>query len=66
MAITEKKPSTKYTVGAQYICFNTDPDWDPTKFDAEVLKLPTVVDIKVADNSNSYESYASRNSSITG
>ena len=28
MAITEKKPSTKYTVGAQYICFNTDADWD--------------------------------------
>ena len=22
MAITEKKPSVKYTVGAQYICFN--------------------------------------------
>lgn len=59
MAITEKKPSTKYTVGAQYICFNTDADWDAASFDTDVLKLPTVVDIDVADNSDSYESYAS-------
>lgn len=59
MAITEKKPSTKYTVGAQYICFNTDPDWDGTDFESDVLKLPTVVDINVADNSDSYQSYAS-------
>lgn len=59
MAITEKKPSTKYTVGAQYICFNTDADWDSGDFETDVLKLPTVVDIDVADNSDSYESYAS-------
>lgn len=59
MAITEKKPSTKYTVGAQYICFNTNKDWAATDFDADVVKLPTVVDIDVADNSDSYESYAS-------
>ena len=59
MAITEKRPSTKYTVGAQYICFNTDKNWDASKFDADVVKLPTVVDIDVADNSDSYESYAS-------
>ena len=59
MAITEKKPSTKYTVGAQYICFNTDPDGAAGGYDSDVIKLPTVVDIDVADNSNSYESYAS-------
>ena len=59
MAITEKKPSTKYTVGAQYICFNESADWDAEAFESDVLKLPTVVDIDVADNSNSYESYAS-------
>lgn len=59
MAINEKKPSTKYTVGAQYICFNEDPDWKADEFETDVLKLPTVVDIDVADNSDSYESYAS-------
>lgn len=60
MAITEKKPSTKYTVGAQYICFNTgETDWDAASWDSDVLKLPTVVDIDVADNSDSYQSYAS-------
>ena len=60
MAITEKKPSTKYTVGAQYICFNTgETDWDAASWDTDVLKLPTVVDIDVADNSDSYQSYAS-------
>ena len=59
MAITEKKPSTKYTVGAQYICFNEDPDWDAAEYESDVLKLPTVVDIDIADNSDSYESYAS-------
>lgn len=59
MAITEKKPATKYTVGAQYICFNTDLDWDSSDFESDVTKLPTVVDINVADNSDSYQSYAS-------
>ena len=59
MAITEKKPSTKYTVGAQYICFNTDPDWDSSDFESDVLKLPTVTNIDVKDNSDSYQSYAS-------
>ena len=59
MAINEKKPSTKYTVGAQYICFNEDPDWKADEFEEDVIKLPTVVDINVADNSDSYQSYAS-------
>lgn len=59
MAITEKRPSTKYTVGAQYICFNEGPEWDPSEFETDVLKLPTVTNIDVKDNSNSYDSYAS-------
>ena len=59
MAITEKKPSTKYTVGAQYICFNEDPEWDASEFETDVIKLPTVVDVTAADNSDSYQSYAS-------
>lgn len=59
MAITEKRPSTKYTVGAQYICFNEDPEWDSSEFETDVIKLPTVVDVTVADKSDSYQSYAS-------
>lgn len=59
MAIKEKKPATKLTVGAQYICFNTDDDWEAASWDTDVIKLPTVVDINVADNSDSYQSYAS-------
>ena len=59
MAITEKRPSTKYTVGAQYICFNEDAAWDAEAFESDVLKLPTVTNIDVKDNSNSYDSYAS-------
>lgn len=59
MAITEKRPPTKYTVGAQYICFNEDPEWDASEFETDVIKLPTVVDVTAADNSDSYQSYAS-------
>lgn len=59
MATTEVRPSTKYTVGAQYICFNTNEKWAAGSFETAVTKLPTVVDIDVADNADSYESYAS-------
>ena len=59
MAITEKKPPMKHTVGAQYICFNTDDDWDSSDFDTTTYKLPTVVDISITDSADSYESYAS-------
>lgn len=58
MAITEKKPSTKYTVGAQYICFN-GASWTANGYETGVTKLPTVVKIEVSDNADSYESYAS-------
>jgi len=61
MAISEKKPSVKLTVGAQYICFNTmdeNNDWTDT-FETDVIKLPTVTQVQVTDNSDSYDSYAS-------
>ena len=58
MAITEKKPSTKLTVGAQFICFN-EPTFAAGSYEAEVVKLPTVTQITVTDNADSYESYAS-------
>jgi len=61
MAISEKKPSVKLTVGAQYICFNTmdaNNDWTDT-FEKDVIKLPTVTQVQVTDNSDSYDSYAS-------
>lgn len=58
MAITEKRPSTKYTVGAQYICFNAT-EWSSAGYEEDVTKLPTVVDVDIADNADSYESYAS-------
>ena len=52
MAITEKRPSVKLTVGAQYICFNTmteDGAWTET-FETDVVKLPTVTQVQVTDN----------------
>lgn len=61
MAITEKKPSVKLTVGAQYICLNTmdaNNDWTDA-FETEVIKLPTVTQVQITDNSDSYDSYAS-------
>lgn len=61
MAITQKKPPVKYTVGSQYICMNTmtvDGDWTDT-FAEDVLDLPTVVNVEVTDNADSFESYAS-------
>lgn len=61
MAITRKTPSRKITVGSQYICMNTmdaNNDWTST-FSSDVTKLPTVVNVEVTDNADSYESYAS-------
>ena len=61
MAISEKKPSVKLTVGAQYICFNTmdaNNDWTDT-FEKDVIKLPTVTQVQITDNADSYDSYAS-------
>ena len=61
MAITRKKPPVKLTVGSQYICMNsmtTDGDWTEN-FEDDVLELPTVVNVEVTDNADSFESYAS-------
>ena len=61
MAIAEKKPSVKLTVGAQYICFNTmdaNNDWTDA-FETDVIKLPTVTQVQITDNADSYDSYAS-------
>ena len=59
--ITEKSPPVKLTVGAQYICFNVPGDsgeWTST-FETEVIKLPTVTQVQITDNADSYDSYAS-------
>lgn len=61
MAITTKRPPRKETVGAQYICFNTmgeSGEWTET-FDAEVEKTATVKSVKVTENSESADVYAS-------
>ena len=60
MAITQKKPPVKLTVGAQYIVFNTmDGDEWTSNFEEDVIKFPTVVNVEAADNNDSYEDYAS-------
>ena len=59
--ITEKRPPVKLTVGAQYICFNTMDEnnaWT-NNFETEVVKLPTVTQVQITDNADSYDSYAS-------
>lgn len=61
MAITTKRPPRKETVGAQYICFNAmgeNGEWTET-FDAEVEKTATVKSVKVTENSESADVYAS-------
>ena len=61
MAITSLKPSRKYTVGAQYICFDTmdaDGGWTST-FESSVTKLPTITSVNISDDADSYETYAS-------
>ena len=59
--IVAQHPAMKLTVGAQYIVFDTqaaDGTWSNT-FDTTVYKLPTVTDVEVKDQNDSYESYAS-------
>lgn len=61
MAITTKRPPRKESVGAQYICFNTmgeSGEWTET-FDTEVEKTETVKSVKVTENSESADVYAS-------
>lgn len=61
MGITSKRPPRKETVGAQYICFNTmteDGEWT-SEFEPEVEKAAVVKSVKVSDNSESSDVYAS-------
>ena len=61
MTTTFKHPATVETVGNQFICFDTmetDGSWTST-FDTAVSEYPTVTEIEVADNNDSYEPYAS-------
>lgn len=59
--MTEKRPAMKLTVGAQYICFDTMDDsgnWTD-KFDANVIKLPTVSQVDISDDADAHSTYAS-------
>ena len=59
--MTRLHPSLKLTVGAQYICFNkmdAENQWTE-EFEDEVFRLPTVTNVSVSDNLDSYDAYAS-------
>ena len=61
MAINTKKPAMKQTVGAQYTCFaNTTEagDYDGT-YEADVEKTEVVKSVKVTENSETSDVYAS-------
>ena len=61
MSIVEKKPAIKETVGAQYTCFNTpneDGEWTE-EFETEVEKTKVVKSVKVTENSDAADAYAS-------
>ena len=61
MAITIRKPPMKETVGAQYVCFNTvaeDGSWSG-KYDSEVEKTEVVKSVKVTENAEVVDTYAS-------
>ena len=61
MGITNKRPPRKETVGAQYICFNNmteEGEWTE-QFEEEVERTAVVKSVKVSDNSESTDVYAS-------
>ena len=61
MAINTKKPAMKQTVGAQYMCFaNTTEggEYDGT-YEADVEKTEVVKSVKVTENSETSDVYAS-------
>lgn len=61
MGITVKKPPMKETVGAQYVCFNTmneSNEW-AKNFEEEVEKTEVVKSVKVTENSEVVDAYAS-------
>lgn len=61
MAIIDKKPPIKETVGAQYICF-CKPSLDgqfSKEYEEEVEKTETVKSVKVSENAEGTDIYAS-------
>ena len=61
MATNTVKPPIKETVGAQYMCFNTmdeNGEWT-TEFETDVEKSKTVKTVKVKENSEENNQYAS-------
>lgn len=61
MAITSKRPPRKESVGAQYICFNTageNGEWTES-FESDVEKTSVVKSVKVSENSETTDVYAS-------
>lgn len=61
MSIATRKPPMKETVGAQYICFNTsteDGEWS-NQYEENVEKTEVVKSVKVTENSENADVYAS-------
>ena len=61
MAIKNKRPPRKETVGAQYICFATlgeDDEWSG-QYEVDVERTATVKSVSVTENSESTDVYAS-------
>lgn len=61
MAIKNKRPPRKETVGAQYICFaapGEDDEWSG-QYEADVERTATVKSVSVTENSESTDVYAS-------
>lgn len=60
MAITNKRPPIKETVGAQYVCFGVmkDGEWAP-EYEKDVEKTEVVKKVKVTENAESADVYAS-------
>lgn len=61
MSINTKKPAMKQTVGAQYMCFadaTEDKEYDGT-YEADVEKTEVVKSVKVTENSETSDVYAS-------
>lgn len=61
MAINNKRPPRKETVGAQYVCFSTpgeDGEWTG-EYETDVERTAVVKNVEVTENSESSDVYAS-------
>lgn len=61
MAIKNKRPPRKETVGAQYVCFSTpgeDDEWTG-EYETDVERTAVVKNVEVTENSESSDVYAS-------